>query len=74
LKEHRLTLAKEKNVPAFVIFPDRSLIDMASKLPGSLDAMRSVHGVGEKKLQQYGDEFLQIIKQAIEANETPNDA
>lgn len=74
LKEHRLMLAREKSVPAFVIFPDRSLIDMASKLPDSLDAMRSVHGVGKKKLQQYGDEFLDVIRRAVEAGEKAGDA
>ncbi len=74
LKEHRLMLAREKSVPAFVIFPDRSLIDMAAKLPDSLEAMGSIHGVGAKKLEQYGEEFLAVIKQAIEKPESSQDA
>ncbi len=62
LKEYRLILAKEKNSPAFVIFSDKSLIDMATKLPNTLDEMLDIHGVGAKKLEQYGDSFLEIIQ------------
>ncbi len=62
LKEYRLALAKEQKKPAFVIFSDKSLIDMAKKLPSNEEEMLAVHGVGLKKLEQYGKDFLDIIK------------
>ena len=65
LKARRLTLAREKNKPAFVIFSDRSLIDMAVKLPKTLDEMSDIYGVGDMKLKQFGEDFLSIIAQEL---------
>ena len=65
LKRKRLELAREEGAPAFVIFPDRTLIDMAEKRPATLDEMLSVHGVGERKLARYGDAFLEALAEAI---------
>jgi ATP-dependent DNA helicase RecQ len=62
LKEYRLVLAKDQKKPAFVIFSDKSLIDMAKKLPSNEEEMLAIHGVGQKKLDQYGEAFLEIIK------------
>ena len=64
LKAKRRELAGEANVPAYVIFADRSLIDMASKRPQSLDAMADVHGVGSAKLKKFGSVFLDVIAEA----------
>ena len=64
LKDLRRDLARASGVPAYVVFPDRSLIDMAARRPASLDAMRAVHGVGEAKLARYGAAFLQVIGRA----------
>ena len=64
LKARRLEIAQEKNQPAYVIFTDKSLIDMANKLPITLEQMAEIHGVGEKKLAQYGKEFLALIEQS----------
>jgi len=61
LKAHRRELATKAGVPAYVIFADRSLIDMAAKRPRNLDAMNEIHGVGSKKLESFGAEFLEII-------------
>ena len=61
LKEHRLQLARQKGVPAYVIFSDKSLADMAHKRPSTLDEFAEVKGVGKNKLQQFGDIFLQVI-------------
>jgi ATP-dependent DNA helicase RecQ len=65
LKRRRLELAHEEGVPAYVIFADRTLIDMAEKRPATLDEMLDVHGVGERKLARYGDAFLETLAQAL---------
>ncbi len=61
LRELRLRLAKEKGVPAFVIFSNATLIDMCSKLPKDREEFLQVSGVGEVKLETYGNEFLKAI-------------
>ncbi|MDZ4096462.1 MAG: HRDC domain-containing protein, partial [Paracoccaceae bacterium] len=48
-------------VPAYVIFPDRTLIEMAERRPADLDQMARISGVGSKKLESYGALFLQVI-------------
>jgi ATP-dependent DNA helicase RecQ len=63
LKAMRLTLAKEERVPAYVIMTDRSLIDMVHLKPEQRDQMMMVHGVGQAKLEKYGDTFLSVIRQ-----------
>jgi ATP-dependent DNA helicase RecQ len=61
LKTVRLRLARERQVPAFVIFSDRTLIDMAARSPRDLDAFAQVHGVGATKLKDFGETFLSAI-------------
>ncbi len=61
LKQRRLNIARERNVPAFVIFPDKTLIDMAAKQPGNKTEFAQVHGVGKSKLEKFSDAFLQVI-------------
>ncbi|HEX7007154.1 MAG TPA: DNA helicase RecQ [Alphaproteobacteria bacterium] len=61
LKALRLTLAKERGVPAYVIFSDRTLIDMAARRPLTRDAFAEVFGVGEAKLRDFADVFLREI-------------
>jgi len=61
LKQLRLSIARERNVPAFVIFPDKTLIDMAIKQPGNKTEFAEVHGVGKSKLEKFSDGFLQVI-------------
>ncbi len=65
LKRKRLELAREEGVPAFVIFADRTLIDMAARRPATLDDMLAVHGVGERKLARYGDAFLEALEETL---------
>jgi ATP-dependent DNA helicase RecQ len=65
LKRKRLELARDEGVPAFVIFADRTLIDMVEKHPATLDDMLAVHGVGERKLSRYGDAFLEALEEAL---------
>ena len=64
LKALRMKLARERQVPAFVIFSDRTLIDMAEKRPRNLDAFAEVHGVGAAKLKDFGKAFLAAIEAA----------
>ena len=61
LKTVRLQLARERNVPAFVIFSDRTLIDMAARRPRDMDSFAAVHGVGAAKLKDFGGLFLNTI-------------
>ena len=61
LKARRRALAEEAGVPAYVIFPDRTLIEMAEKRPMTLDDMMGITGVGAKKLESYGALFLSVI-------------
>ncbi|MEO0702044.1 MAG: DNA helicase RecQ [Pseudomonadota bacterium] len=61
LKAKRRALAEAQRVPAYVIFPDRTLIEMAETRPDSLDSMARISGVGAKKLERYGAAFLEVI-------------
>ncbi len=61
LKSKRRALAEAAGVPAYVIFPDRSLIEMAEKRPQTLDQMMGITGVGAKKLESYGALFLSVL-------------
>ena len=63
LKALRKQLADENGVPPYVIFHDATLIEMCDRRPGELRELQFIPGVGEKKLKQYGDAFLQVIKQ-----------
>ena len=66
LKAKRRALAEAARVPAYVIFADRTLIEMAERRPGSLDDMARITGVGAKKLERYGHAFLSVITGAAE--------
>lgn len=61
LKAKRRALAEAQRVPAYVVFPDRTLIEMAERRPQTLDDMAHITGVGAKKLESYGAEFLGVI-------------
>ena len=61
LKDKRLEIAKARGAPAFTVFSDRSLIDMAVRRPSTPDEMLEVYGVGRNKAEQYADDFLPII-------------
>jgi ATP-dependent DNA helicase RecQ len=62
LKELRLTLARAQQVPAYVVFPDATLIEMARARPASLEEMRHISGVGPRKLEQFGAQFLAVTR------------
>ncbi len=61
LKAQRRVLAEAANVPAYIIFNDKTLIEMAETRPASLDDMARISGIGTKKLDRFGQDFLQVI-------------
>ena len=61
LKAKRRGLAEAQRVPAYIIFPDRTLQEMAEKRPQTLDDMARIGGIGAKKLESYGRAFLTVI-------------
>jgi len=63
LKQLRMTLARERGVPAYVIFPDRALHDMAIRKPCTMDEFAEVHGVGRAKLRDFADVFIDAIRE-----------
>jgi len=62
LRQKRKALADEAGVPPYVIFSDRTLTEMAAYLPQSSESLLSIAGVGQVKLEKYGDVFLEVIK------------
>jgi ATP-dependent DNA helicase RecQ len=61
LKAKRRELAETAGVPAYIIFNDKTLVEMAQKRPINLDAMAQINGVGAKKLENFGNTFLEVI-------------
>ena len=61
LRELRLEIARERKVPAYLVFSDRSLIDMARYRPLDQEAFSRIHGVGAVKLQDFADSFITAI-------------
>jgi len=66
LKAKRRALAEAQNVPAYVVFTDKTLIEMAETRPRTLDDMARIGGVGAKKLETYGRAFLEVVGGAVE--------
>jgi len=61
LKVLRTKLARAQNVPAYVVFSDRTLAELATHRPATPRAMREIHGIGDAKLERYGAAFLEDI-------------
>ena len=68
LKSLRSELAQEQDVPAFVIFHDKTLIDMVDRRPIDKAAMLEVSGVGKTKWERFGNAFLEVIDDAVNKN------
>jgi ATP-dependent DNA helicase RecQ len=62
LKALRSKLAKSQNVPAYVVFSDRTLVELATHRPSNQAAMREIHGIGDAKLERYGAVFLAVLR------------
>ncbi|MDH4199455.1 MAG: ATP-dependent DNA helicase [Spirochaetia bacterium] len=63
LKLLRSKIAREQEVPAYIVFNDKTLIEMATRLPVTSEEMLDVGGVGERKLEHYGDAFLALCRE-----------
>ena len=61
LRQKRMEIARAQNVPPYVIFHDKTLVELAAARPTSRKAMADVPGVGEAKLERYGPAFLSVI-------------
>ena len=68
LRGLRKTLAEQQGVPPYIVFLDKALIQMAQTLPITDDAFLAVSGVGQKKLEQYGQAFMSVIREHGETN------
>lgn len=69
LKDLRKKIARQRNIPPFVIFQDPSLQDMATQYPVTLEELQNITGVGAGKAQRFGKEFVDIIKKYVEEKE-----
>jgi ATP-dependent DNA helicase RecQ len=69
LKDLRKKVAKQKNVPPYVVFQDPSLDDMATKYPMNMEEMANIHGVGEGKAKKYGKSFVELISSYVDDND-----
>ena len=65
LKDKRTELAKEQGVPPYVIFHDSTLLEMVNRRPASLSEMSRITGVGQAKLDRYGEAFLEVLLSAV---------
>jgi ATP-dependent DNA helicase RecQ len=68
LRSKRKSIADKGNVPPYVIFPDKTLIEMATYFPQSETNLRKIHGVGELKFKRYAKQFLPIIIEYCNSN------
>ena len=63
-----LELAKEENLPPYIICSDKTLMDMCAKMPKNKDELLDVYGMGAQKVESYGEEFIDAIKRFIVEN------
>lgn len=69
LKDIRKSIANKENLPPYVIFEDRSLIDMTIQYPTTMEEMKNISGVGMAKAKKYGDLFIKTIAKYVEDND-----
>jgi ATP-dependent DNA helicase RecQ len=69
LKDLRKKVARQKELPPFVIFQDPSLSDMSIQYPVTIQELQHIQGVGQGKAMRYGKEFVELIKKYVEENE-----
>ena len=62
LRDLRRTISREEQVPAYVVFPDRTLAEMAVRRPANEHALGKIRGVGAVKLEKYGERFLNLLR------------
>ena len=62
LKKLRYSISREENVPAYIVFGDKTLKEMASDLPVTENEFLAISGVGMNKMEQFGEEFMEVIR------------
>lgn len=72
LRDKRKTIANEQGVPAYVVFHDATLMEMMQQEPESLSEMSQINGIGEAKLERYGQAFLDVIAQSNDKPKSKN--
>ncbi len=73
LRSLRKQLAQERQVPPYVIFPDATLRELSSTRPSTLQKMRRVYGVGDVKLRDFGQRFLDLLINQCKVKNLPMD-
>lgn len=68
LRQLRLTIGREEGMPPYIIFSDKTLIEMSVKVPRDRAAMLNISGVGEAKYEKYGDRFIEAITTFMDEN------
>lgn len=61
LRSWRAEAAREQSVPAYIVFGDATLRELAVQRPGTLEELADIHGIGQAKLERYGDEVLGVL-------------
>ena len=69
LRELRREFSKRENVPSYIVFGDNSLKEMSVRYPQTFDQFLEINGVGNAKVEKYGNEFLKIIRNYVEEND-----
>ncbi len=69
LRNQRKEMADKSNLPPYIIFPDKTLLEMSSFFPQSMENLLNIHGVGEAKLEKYGQLFLDTILKYCREND-----
>ena len=69
LKQERASMARQKNLPPWVIFTDPSLEDMSIIYPVTLEELHHCQGVGEGKARKFGQKFIEVIKRYVDEND-----
>ena len=67
-RELRSQIASKENVPAYIVFSDKVLVELASYLPTSKEEMLEINGIAEVKFQRYGEQFLELCKHIVQGH------
>jgi ATP-dependent DNA helicase RecQ len=65
LRELRTKIASKKGIPPYIVFSDKTLKDLSSKVPQNKEEMLEVHGIGEVKFERYGKAFLEVLSEKV---------
>lgn len=63
LKELRIQIAREEQVPAYIVFNDKTLVQMAIRRPSTKAQLLEIPGIGTRKLEKYGERFLEALNE-----------